>query len=180
MRGQRAAAPATLPRARLSDRPVPALLPSLGGRDRGLDVGEGELQLLLRQALRPPPELVALQSPQQVPEPVVRRLQRVPLGDCAVALGDGLEQQSAQDGGIVGERCGVDRAGHAESSPAAPRRSKRNLRPMRYPATCGRAVHAVRRQSMPSSSIDICAGVSETAPLVALGQTNLPRSSLLA
>ena len=32
------------------------------------------------------------------------------------------------------------------------------------------------RQSMPSSSIDSCAGVSDTAPLVACGQTKRPRS----
>ena len=36
------------------------------------------------------------------------------------------------------------------------------------------------RQSMPSSSIDSCAGVSDTLPCVACGQTKRPRSSRLA
>jgi hypothetical protein len=50
----------------------------------------------------------------------------------------------------------------------------------RYTAVAGRAVHAGMRQSIPSSSIESIAGVSDTAPLAACGHTNLPRSSRLA
>ncbi len=48
----------------------------------------------------------------------------------------------------------------------------------RYTDSCGSHVRSGRRQSMPSSSIDNCARVSETVPLVACGQTKRPRSSL--
>src|SRR5438128_8234077 len=50
----------------------------------------------------------------------------------------------------------------------------------RYTDSCGSHVRSSRRQSMPSSSIDNCARVSETVPLVACGQTKRPRSSRLA
>ena len=49
-----------------------------------------------------------------------------------------------------------------------------------YTAICGAAVRAGRRQSIPSSSIESCAGVSETTPPVACGQMKRPRSSRLA
>ena len=47
-----------------------------------------------------------------------------------------------------------------------------------YTANCGVCVRTGRRQSIPSSNIDSCAGVKDTVPLVACGQTNLPLSSL--
>jgi len=43
-------------------------------------------------------------------------------------------------------------------------------------ASCGSQVRSGRRQSMPSSSIDNCARVNETVPLVACGQMNRPLS----
>jgi len=46
----------------------------------------------------------------------------------------------------------------------------------RYTASCGSQVRSGRRQSMPSSSIDNCARVNETVPLVACGQMNRPLS----
>jgi hypothetical protein len=49
-----------------------------------------------------------------------------------------------------------------------------------YTAVSGRAVQAGMRQSIPSSSIESIAGVSETTPSLACGHTNLPRSSRLA
>jgi hypothetical protein len=49
-----------------------------------------------------------------------------------------------------------------------------------YTAASGRAVQAGMRQSMPSTSIESCAGVRDTAPLPVRGQTNLPFSSRLA
>ena len=49
-----------------------------------------------------------------------------------------------------------------------------------YTDNCGSHVRTGRRQSMPSSSIDSCARVSETVPLAACGHTKRPRSSRLA
>src|SRR5947207_7921709 len=49
-----------------------------------------------------------------------------------------------------------------------------------YTDNCGSQVRSGRRQSMPSSSIDNCARVSETVPLVACSQTKRPRSSRFA
>jgi aminobenzoyl-glutamate utilization protein B len=49
-----------------------------------------------------------------------------------------------------------------------------------YTASCGVCVRTGRRQSIPSSNIESCAGVNETVPLVACGQMNLPRSNLFA
>ena len=49
-----------------------------------------------------------------------------------------------------------------------------------HPAISGRQVRAGARQSMPSRSMDNCAGVSVTAPSRTLGHTNRPRSSRLA
>src|SRR5437588_11584443 len=46
----------------------------------------------------------------------------------------------------------------------------------RYTDNCGSQVRSERRQSMPSNSIDNCARVSETVPLVACGHTKRPRS----
>ena len=48
-----------------------------------------------------------------------------------------------------------------------------------HPASSGRQVRAGIRQSMPSSNIDSCAGVRNTAPSLALGQTKRPFSSRL-
>src|SRR5437773_4120213 len=50
----------------------------------------------------------------------------------------------------------------------------------RYTDNCGSQVRSGRRQSMPSSSIDNCARVSPTVPLVACGHTKRPRSSRFA
>src|SRR5207237_1086820 len=50
----------------------------------------------------------------------------------------------------------------------------------RYTDSCGSQVRSGRRQSMPSSSIDNCARVRQTAPLVACGHTKRPRSNRLA
>src|SRR6266498_3787242 len=49
-----------------------------------------------------------------------------------------------------------------------------------YTDNCGSQVRSGRRQSMPSSSIDNCARVRETVPLVACGHTKRPRSSRFA
>src|SRR5215467_3024572 len=49
-----------------------------------------------------------------------------------------------------------------------------------YTVNCGSQVRCGRRQSMPSSSIDNCARVSETVPLSACGQTKRPRSNRFA
>ena len=49
---------------------------------------------------------------------------------------------------------------------------------MIYTASCGVCVRTGRRQSIPSSNIDSCAGVKDTVPLVVCGQINLPLSSL--
>ena len=58
----------------------------LGGGERGLDLLEGEPQLVLGQPLRARPELHALQLPQQVLQPLDPLHQRVALGAQAVAL----------------------------------------------------------------------------------------------
>jgi hypothetical protein len=50
---------------------------------------------------------------------------------------------------------------------------------MFYTAMLGAAVRIGLRQSMPSSSIESCARLSETTPLSACGQTNRPRSRRL-
>src|SRR6266851_5365241 len=49
-----------------------------------------------------------------------------------------------------------------------------------HPASSGWAVRTGRRQSIPSSSIDSCAGVSTATPCSARGQMKRPRSSRLA
>jgi hypothetical protein len=46
-----------------------------------------------------------------------------------------------------------------------------------YMAACGAQLRSGRLQSIPSSSIDNCARVSDTLPLVACGQMKRPRSS---
>jgi len=48
-----------------------------------------------------------------------------------------------------------------------------------YAAGSGSHVRSTRRQSMPSSSIDNCARVSDRAPLSALVQMKRPRSNRL-
>src|SRR5436309_8481380 len=50
----------------------------------------------------------------------------------------------------------------------------------RYTDNCGSQVRSGCRQSIPSSSIDNCARVNETVPLVACGHTKRPRSSRFA
>jgi hypothetical protein len=46
-----------------------------------------------------------------------------------------------------------------------------------YTANCGACVRTGRRQSIPSSNIESCAGVSDTVPFVGCGQINRPRSN---
>ena len=116
---------------------------------------------------------------------VVLRLQRITRGAGVVALRHHLDQEGAQDRRIVGECGDVERVGHAGivADPLASRQRRATPatpRGKRYPATSGRAVQAGIRQSIPSSSIDNCAGVSDTTPPCAAGHTNFPRSSRLA
>ncbi len=82
----------------------------LGVGDRGLDLREGELQLIRGQLLRASAELHALQLAQQVPQPLVPRRQRVALGRDAVTfcrdtvpLRPGHQQQRAQRRRIIGQ-----------------------------------------------------------------------------
>lgn len=49
-----------------------------------------------------------------------------------------------------------------------------------HTASCGAAVRIGHLQSIPSSSIDSCARVSDTTPFRVRGQTNRPRSRRLA
>jgi hypothetical protein len=74
----------------------------LGAGERGLDLLEGKLQLVLRQPLRARPELHALQLAQQVLQPLVPRRQRVPFGHNAVALRQRGQQHRPQHNGIIG------------------------------------------------------------------------------
>jgi hypothetical protein len=53
------------------------------------------------------------------------------------------------------------------------------LPPVDQAALCGCQVRCGKRQSIPSSNIDSCAGVSATFPPGALGQTNRPPSRRL-
>ena len=76
---------------------------SLGVGDRGLDLLEGELQLVLGQLLRAPAELHALQLAQQVLQPLVPRRQGVALGYRVVPLCPCRQQQRAQRRGIIGQ-----------------------------------------------------------------------------
>lgn len=78
------------------------------------------------------------------------------------------EQQRLQGGDVVGQ------VGWAEHAPSL--REPCNV----YKADVGFQVRSGRRQSMPSSSIDSCACVSATEPLLACGQMKRPRSSRLA
>jgi len=57
--------------------------------------------------------------------------------------------------------------------------STRPLDEFSSPAMRGCHVRSGRRQSMPSSSIDSCAALSETLPVSACGQMNRPRSRRL-
>ena len=61
---------------------------------------------------------------------------------------------------------------------------KNKMRNAKYlfstPPSAASCVRIGRRQSMPSSNMDSCAGVSDTVPLAACGQMNLPRSNLFA
>ena len=78
------------------------------------------------------------------------------------------EQQRLQGGNVVGQ------VGWAEYAPSL--REPCNV----YKAEVGFQVRSGRRQSMPSSSVDSCAWVSATEPLLACGQMKRPRSSRLA
>src|SRR5262249_38056352 len=45
-----------------------------------------------------------------------------------------------------------------------------------YPATCGVQVRCGARQSIPSTNIESCAGLSVTTPSLVIGQTKRPFS----
>ncbi len=71
--------------------------------------------------------------------------------------------------------------GITRGSTMGPRRTKQNLHATALqPAISGCHVRAGIRQSIPSVSIDSCAGVSDTTPSVVAGQTKCPRSRRLA
>ena len=178
--------PHHLARQRLRQR-APSRLAALrpGGGVRGI-VGwrrSGHLRLQLlerqfellglgRQALRRAAELDAPQPGQLQPEP--------------------LDQRA-----LIGQRRGLRptrwraarrrrRAGRRDRGPRRHDPCRRRVVPNEspasrcYPAISGRQLRAGMRQSMPSSSIESCAGVSETTPSLACGQMKCPRSSRLA
>lgn len=91
-------------------------------------------------------------------------------------LGQEPSGEAAQLLGIVRQGQGVIEHGRSLShgipcgNPVVAERSD-------YPAASGRQVRSGIRQSIPSSSMDNCAGVSATLPSLAEGQTNRPFSS---
>jgi len=88
-------------------------------------------------------------------------------------------QRRAQRRDVVGKR--AERGIHAaDSSISAGGRVLLFCRQKDQPAISGRHVRCGFRQSIPSSSIERVAGVSDTTPSLACGQTNRPRSSRLA
>jgi hypothetical protein len=199
MRRQLAAAGTALGAALLPQLRIPLLGLGTGLGDRRLEVGKAEFQLLLRKPLGLPAELHPPQLQQERAQPVVLRLERITLrlerithGTCVIALGKSIvafgenrEQRRTQNRRIVRQGGDVGRRGHARilthrAASRQRRSTSHNAGKQRYPASAGRAVHTGIRQSIPSSSIDSCAGVSDTEPSRAAGQTKRPRSSRLA
>ena len=144
-----------------------------GGRLR-LQLLERQLQLvgLGRQPLRRAAELQPPQPGQLQPEPLDQR--------ALIGQRRGLRQHDgAQRVGVVGQGGEIDDHDGmiGDATALMPNESPASRR---YPAISGRQVRAGMRQSMPSSSIESCAGVSDTTPSLACGQTKWPRSSRLA
>ena len=114
-------------------------------------------------------------------------LGRGKLGDAGGKLGIFHEQQPLQLGDVIWQLFGRERHGRdlsasrdaaAESRGRSPQiawRSRcRRMHPRRHPASVGCHVGRGARQSSPSSSIDICAGVSVTEPSFVVGHVNQP------
>ena len=107
-RRQRAAQEGRAPQAAgpgpdATDLPADATSPDHSFGDRGLDLREGELQLILGQLLRAPAELHALQLAQQVLQPLVPLRQDIALSDRIVPLRPGRQQQRAHRRGVIGQ-----------------------------------------------------------------------------
>ena len=112
----------------------------------------------------------------------------------------GLEQSGLGAFGLAGDDDGVASANSRRRASICCSGETVSVMPVTYPirATCtspdqhhgtdrpgqttrsGVAVHAVARQSINSSSMDICAMVNDTTPSLACGQMKRPRSSFLA
>ncbi len=131
-----------------------------------------ELVGLGRQALRRAAELQAPQPGQLQPEPLDQRV--------LIGQRRGLRPHDGAQGiRIVGQGGEIeDHDGMILATVASRRMNPPASRC--YPAISGRQLRAGMRQSIPSSSIESCAGVSETTPSLACGETKCPRSSRLA
>ncbi len=103
VRRQRATVGAALRGARTPQVRIALLRLGLARYDRGLQILEAELQLLLRQPFRLPAELQALQLYQQVSQPVVLVRQRVALLGQYIAFGHRRQHQRAQRRDIGGQ-----------------------------------------------------------------------------
>jgi len=137
VRRQRASACPAPGHALLLQGGIAPLRLRLALRDGLLQALQAKLQLLLGQPLGPGVELHAPELQQQVPQPVVLRRQgialgceMVPLGDGAVPLRPGCQQQRAQRLGRLGQRRRMIRCGvhHAQT---LPRRGRRGNPPRR-------------------------------------------------
>ncbi len=90
------------------------------------------------------------------------------IAQCAVARDDHRLQRgdvTMSSGSVAGSACMARSVGSGAAV---------------YKASVGRQVRSGLRQSMPSSSIESCAGVRWTFPQIACGQTKRPRSRRLA
>jgi hypothetical protein len=91
-------------------------------------------------------------------------------------LGQEARREGPQFIWVFGQQSGLVQHGGSLSD-WIPSGNPLTLIPANYPAVSGRQVRCGVRQSMPSSNIANCAGVTETLPSAGDGQTKRPRSS---
>ena len=128
-------------------------------------------QFKLVKRLRARPELLTPQAHQLM-------LQLLDQNVAVLELGRQRRQKPLQNSRVVRQL--LDIVEHGGNIPE-PRRFRNPQTALNryYPVVSGRQVRRGMRQSIPSSNIDNCAGVTDTLPCAGDGHTNRPRSSRL-
>ena len=121
------------------------LLDCLGLGDRLLDVFQRQIELIGMKLGQPLAfRFEALRLAQQMAQAVVEFDQPVPLGNCRIALGDGVQRQRPQRINIVGKR--INWSGHAPSTAHRRRFARSKLAP---DSLYRRLLHRVWRRHKP-------------------------------
>ena len=181
VRGKMTAVDFARPSARRCQHRVRLLLRRFAGRDRCLQILQTEIELVLAQALRLAPELIALQLAQCVQQTVVLLHETYPLGGMRRTLGDEHRLQALDVVGQVVGRIRHARTVRCAGSEGTCSICRESTCHRDHCVACGARTRRMwtRAQSRTSNNAESCAGDSRITPSAIAGQRNFAPSSRL-